>query len=71
MAKKEFKIGEVFQCGLAKLKVQKAKEKGRKGCIGCVLNGSGHCHFAEDYFGGCTSEEREDKTDVIFVKVEE
>lgn len=63
MNNKEFKVGEVFQCGLIKLKVEKS---GRK-CDGCYLiNG---CKLT--ITGPCSQESREDKTDVIFVKVEE
>ena len=34
MAKKEFKVGEIFQCGLVKLKVVKQEKIGT--CTGCV-----------------------------------
>jgi hypothetical protein len=67
MEKKEFKIGEEFQCGLIKLKVEKEKN----GCVGCVfVCVGGACKIAGIIAGNCTSEEREDKTDVIFVEVE-
>lgn len=65
MALKEFKIGEVFQCGLVKLRVEKAKS----GCCGCIFsrdNDFNDCsHTALGY---CGAYYRKDKTDVIFVK---
>lgn len=68
MKKKEFKVGEVFQCGLVKLKV----EKERNGCVGCVFVGVGEaCKIAGLLAGNCIAGEREDATDVFFVKVEE
>lgn len=63
MAKKEFKIGETFQCGLVKLKVEKS---GRK-CDGCYFLGGCKRRIT----GACSAESREDNTDVIFVEVEE
>lgn len=68
MAKKEFKIGEVFQCGLVWLKCKKAFN----GCDLCFL-----CEgiiFQDDckvLVGECGKRERKDNTDVIFVEVEE
>lgn len=68
MTKKEFEVGEVFQCGLVRLKVEKEKN----GCTGCIFIGvGGACKIAGILAGNCTSEEREDNTDVIFVSVEE
>lgn len=66
--KKEYKIGETFQCGLVKLKCKKAIN----GCVGCFL-----CDiitFQDDckiLVGECDKRMREDKQDVIFVKVED
>lgn len=63
MKKKEFKVGEVFQCGLIKLK--------------CIESGSNcnNCYFGEmcklEVVGNCSDANREDKTNVIFVKVED
>lgn len=68
MEKKEFKVGETFQCGLVKLKV----EEERNGCVGCVFTGVGDaCKIAGLLVGNCIAGEREDATDVIFVEVEE
>lgn len=67
--KKEFKIGEVFQFGLVKLK---CIEENKNPCEGCYLNLLDCCGFqTHEYIGFCTKLEREDKTSVIFVKVEE
>lgn len=67
MAKKEFKIGEEFQCGHVKLRVEKSTI-----CQGCFFNNP-MCNCAgNSYFiDSCISHQREDKTDVIFVEVEE
>lgn len=69
MKKKEFKIGETFQCGLVKLKCIEAYDSTCKGC------------YFEDIFetqcqsfiGNCGMIDRDDKKDVIFklVKVED
>lgn len=67
--KKEFKIGEVFQFGLAKLKVKKLTPFNT--CDKCAFNKSGICGCIDKYIGGCFSIQRKDKTDVIFVKVED
>lgn len=73
MAKKEYKIGEVFQCGLIKLKVEKAQNP-RDPCRECFigkLTGNSDCFCFEPIVGECTCYDREDKTSVVFVKVEE
>lgn len=69
MAKKEFKVGEEFQCGLVKLKCTKSGFS----CDGCYFLGSSwDCRVINRLITGtCIKPEREDKTDVIFVKVEE
>lgn len=69
MAKKEFKVGEVFQLGLVKLRV----EKSYMGfCKGCFFRSSFYdCNSIETLTGECHHDEREDKTDVIFVKMED
>ncbi len=69
MAKKEFKVGETFQCGLVKLKVVKAEKVGT--CTGCDLHGLEYCTAVQEFIGSCYRADREDKNDVIFVKVEE
>lgn len=69
MEKKEFKIGETFQYGLAKLKCVKAPCVRRK-CYYCVLyyDWEDVC-LGQDFVGECERRDREDKTDVIFVEV--
>lgn len=64
MAKKEFAVGEEFQCGLIKLKIIKAKYW----CEGCYFRDK-KCLKLGDIIGPC-GQDRKDKTDVIFVKVE-
>lgn len=69
MEKKKFKVGEVFQCGLVKLKVEKLDFS----CDGRYFLGSYlDCSVINSIItGSCIKPEREDNTDVIFVKVEE
>lgn len=69
MAKKEFEIGEVFQCGLVKLKVVKQEKIGT--CTGCALNRLEYCTAVQEFVGSCYHADREDNTDIVFVKVEE
>lgn len=71
MSKNEFKIGEVFQCGLIKLKAEKApKDSLCNRCFGCVFFNRS-CSGSMILTGSCMAEYREDKTDVVFVKVNE
>lgn len=66
--RKEFNIGEMFHLGLHKLKVNLWKGY----CSHCYLNHI--CRTMDqckELVGNCRKENREDKTDVIFVKVEE
>lgn len=66
--KKEFQIGEVFQFGLFMLKVKKP-EIGL--CRGCIFNsGFYDCDSITDFTGSCSCCEREDKTSVIFAKID-
>lgn len=77
MAKKEFKIGEVFCFGS---NINLRVEKNIKGCIGCYFS-SKECHYncmdkevdkeVDKETGSCLKDERSDKTSIIFVKVEE
>ena len=68
MDNKEFKIGEVFQCGLIKLRCEESKSC----CNGCFLFNLTNCQEATSVFtGSCLSRIRKDKTDVIFVKVDD
>lgn len=72
MSKKEFKVGEVFQCGLIKLKCVERKF-GASRCNGCFFDEKDFicvCKNVKDITGECGGK-REDETDVIFVKVEE
>lgn len=66
MEKKEFKVGEVFQCGLIKLKCVHAKKEGC--CDSCYFK---YRQCSDDIVGLCSSYSRKDKTDVIFIKVED
>lgn len=68
MAKKEFKIGEEFQFGLVKLRVEKEDENS---CLKCFFNKTLLCGRIDDVTGGCFSIEREDGEEIVFVKVEE
>ena len=67
MAKKEFKTGETFQLGLVKLKVEQA---GSSVCEGYYLEGC-DCYGQLRYLVGPCDVSREDRMNVIFVKVEE
>lgn len=72
MAKKEFKVGEIFQFGFAKLKVEKSDEKLCDQCESCFMyDYMYNCRLFIDIIGSCEAKHREDKTDVIFVKVED
>lgn len=68
--KKELKIGEVFQCGPVKLKVKENSGL----CDGCFFDNGLMCTQtvteSED-IGSCIYSEREDKTNVIFVEIED
>lgn len=71
MAKKEFKVGEVFQCGLVKLKVKETKKP--TSCEGYFFFGENFpdCDdYMETLVGKC-DRRRQDRTGVIFVKVED
>lgn len=58
MEKKEFKIGEVFDAGLVRLKCA--------GCEGCIFNYF-TCGAVGVVAGPCNHAEREDNKDVIFI----
>lgn len=62
METKEYKVGEVFQFGMKKLKCEGG------GCDRCVFSDWG-CHYAASYVGKCV--EREDHKSVCFVEVKE
>ena len=67
--KKEFAIGEEFQCGLVRLRVKKSADY----CDGCYFLGLGiNCEIINNKItGSCVEQQRNDKSNVIFVKVEE
>lgn len=67
MAKKEFKVGEIFKFGLMTLKVE--KEKGELSCCKCIFNHTYLCGNINEFTGSCFSDEREDKQSVIFVRI--
>lgn len=69
MQKKEFKIGEEFQCGMVKLKCAKSSFS----CDGYYFLGSSlDCRVINRMItGDCIKSERKDNSDVIFVEVEE
>lgn len=67
MSKKEFKLDEEFQFGLLRLKCVRAKKHGY--CNGCYFGSMDKCDVGE--VGECESEKREDRTDVMFVNVEQ
>ena len=71
MAKKEFKVGEVFQCGLVKLKVEETKKP--TSCEGCFFWSVKFpsCDYYMEALVGLCDKRRKDEKDVIFVKVEE
>lgn len=68
MEKKEYKVGETFQCGIVKLKVSNLCDS----CRGCffdkIMSDGEDCKLL---VGECNGIRREDGTDVIFVKVED
>lgn len=67
MSKKEFKLDEEFQFGLLRLKCVRTEKYGR--CYGCYFGNVLRCSVRE--VGECESEKREDKTDVMFINVEQ
>lgn len=67
MAKTEYKVGDVFQCGLVKLKVEEAN---MGSCEGCYLDYLGCYGQLRDIVGLCDNS-RKDESNVIFVKVED
>lgn len=72
MKKKEFKIGDEFDLGLMKIRVENRYDK--MGCRECFFYE--FCCDVEEVFryatiGACDGREREDKTDVVFKLVEE
>lgn len=70
MGKKEFRIGETFQCGLVKLKCCEKVIDDTERCEKCFFNYYGKCIDKFNIAGYCSHLNREDKTNIIFVKVE-
>lgn len=68
MEKKEFKVGEVFDAGLVRLKCVEASAPD-SGCEGCIFNYF-TCGAVEVIAGPCNQAEREDNRDVIFIKAD-
>lgn len=60
----EYKVGEVFQFGMKKLKCVEAV----KNCAGCVVASLIDC---KKFVGECSAHRREDFRDVIFIEIEE
>lgn len=69
MEKKEFKVGEVFHLGFHKVKVVESSVYNN--CRTCIMNEYNMCSKIEYICGSCYASEREDETDVVFVKVKE
>lgn len=71
MPNKEYKINETFQLGFVRLKAEKPP-KGVISCCHCFIGGiTSDCRVFKQVIGECIGEKRKDKTDVIFVKVDE
>lgn len=70
MPKTEFKIGETFQCGLVKLRVEHGIDN-NVACEGCYFDTEEPCLADVRFIGPCDYISRKDKQNVIFVKVEE
>lgn len=71
MEKKEFKVGEVFDAGLVRLKCVDAPEPDL-GCEGCIFNDHITCGSVDAVAGPCNHVERGggDGKDVIFIKAD-
>lgn len=68
MEKKEFKVGEVFDAGLVRLKCVEAMAP-NFGCEGCIFDYF-TCGAVDVIAGPCNHGEREDNRDVIFIKAD-
>lgn len=62
--KKEFSIGEEFDCGLIRLR----REESGNSCTGCYFDRSID-YYPFDIIGQCSKTARTDSKDVIFVEV--
>ena len=68
MSKKEFQVGESFQCGFITLKCELNPLSGTKQpCQKCYFSKLSCC-YVEDMIGECEAELRKDGKDVHFVK---
>lgn len=67
MGRNEFNVGEYIDFGLIQLKCLKQREDLIGKCDGCFLINIPNC---KKIVGECSEREREDKQDVIFVKVQ-
>ena len=67
---KEYKVGEEFYVGRIKLRV---KESGTSSCVGCIFQKMPYdtCTIFHVFIGTCDCNTREDKKQIIFVKIEE
>lgn len=65
MEKKEFKVGEVFDAGLVRLKCVEPTAPN----AGCIFNYF-TCGAVHVIAGPCSHAEREDNRDVIFIKAD-
>lgn len=69
MNKKEFAVGEVFQFGLKKLKVEECNRVDK--CLDCSLEGLCKNSLIGGFVGDCMEICRDDETEVIFIEVED
>lgn len=68
MKKKEYNVGEEFQVGRCRLKCIEQQNE----CTGCFFFPFYDCSdIKRNMIGECTPNRREDKKDVIFVKIKE
>lgn len=67
--KNQFQVGETFQFGLIKLKCVIAEKDNY--CTNCFFHDINCDEIHIGVVGSCAKRQRHDKTDVIFVKLEE
>lgn len=67
---KEYKVGDKFQFGRVKLRVEEVSETS---CVGCLFRRypGNVCGAITDFTGSCAMNNRVDGNNVIFVKVED
>lgn len=70
--KREYCVGEEIPFGLIKLKAEKLDNEHPLGCDGCFVGKSSICDCSEfkEVLGPCSSSERSDGFDVVFVKID-